>query len=755
MKYYLLLFVLFAVVHAQHKLLLSINEEEAPFALIKIEALGFQTYTDSSGVFLLPSDTLQVLEIFYLGNVIEHQLRVTDFSKGKIEIKAPEILEEMVVSATRTSKFNKNNAIKVNAISAEDINRSQACNLAEGLKFQPGLRVESDCQTCNYTQIRMNGLPGAYTQILMNGRPVFSPLLGLYGLEQIPQNMISKIEIVNGGGSVLYGSAAIGGTINIMTDLPQKSEGSLQYNYQNVAGNSDHQVFSNQSFRSKDKKWAGFLFANYRNRDAIDLNKDDFSEFPELQNIGSGLMIAYMPKVNHKIELSASYLNEERFGGDMQKSFGSEVQWAAQAEERLHNVLMTTLDYQVNINNQWSNIFYIALQHTDRQHFTGVQPDDSLELQNYLTEPPYGTSFSTTLQIGNQINFKTEKFFKSDQVFTLGVETQWDKAEDIITAYRYGIKQNINASAIYLQSDWDLSKKVNLLSGIRLNQNTLLSNLIWTPRIALLIKMNEYWRWRNSWAQGYRAPQAFDTDTHIAFAGGGISRVFLAKDIKEERSNTFLTGISFDRGSAKFRGGFGLDVFYTQLQGSFVNVNIGQDSFGLLFEKQNARNALVYGLNLSARFKWSKILETDAGLTLQKNEYSKAITYISGVPGEKSFLKAPESYAYFKIFVNAIKNTELILNYNYTGPMKVLHLAGAPEQGLDELIVSKAFNELDFKVNYTFNLKQHQLQCFSGVKNIFNSFQKQFDTTKNRDSNYIYGPMQPRTIYIGVKWEWK
>ena len=97
-------------------------------------------------------------------------------------------------------------------------------NLSEGLKFQAGLRVETDCQTCNYTQLRMNGLSGGYSQILVNGRPIFSPLTGLYGMEQLPVNLIDRIEIIRGGGSSLYGSSAIGGTVNVITKMPKKNK---------------------------------------------------------------------------------------------------------------------------------------------------------------------------------------------------------------------------------------------------------------------------------------------------------------------------------------------------------------------------------------------------------------------------------------------------------------------------------------------------------------------------------------------------
>ena len=107
----------------------------------------------------------------------------------------------------------------------------QACNLSEGLSFQPGVRLETDCQTCNYTQLRMNGLSGGYSQILINGKSIFSPLTGLYGMEQIPSNMIERIEVVRGGGSALYGSSAIGGVVNVITKFSDQNNYSVGYNY--------------------------------------------------------------------------------------------------------------------------------------------------------------------------------------------------------------------------------------------------------------------------------------------------------------------------------------------------------------------------------------------------------------------------------------------------------------------------------------------------------------------------------------------
>ena len=61
--------------------------------------------------------------------------------------------------------------------------------------------------------------------------------------------------------------------------------------------------------------------------------------------------------------------------------------------------------------------------------------------------------------------------------------------------------------------------------------------------------------------------------------------------------------------------------------------------------------------------------------------------------------------------------------------------------------------ELGFKSSYTFNLKKIEtdMQVFGGVKNIFDQYQSDFDSGKNRDSNYVYGSGTPRTYFIGLK----
>ena len=95
-----------------------------------------------------------------------------------------------------------------------------------GTACRPWVRV---CQNCGFPQVRINGLDGRYSQILVDSHPLFSALTGVYGLEQIPANMIERVEVMRGGGSALYGSSAIGGTINVITKEPKTSMAEMSH----------------------------------------------------------------------------------------------------------------------------------------------------------------------------------------------------------------------------------------------------------------------------------------------------------------------------------------------------------------------------------------------------------------------------------------------------------------------------------------------------------------------------------------------
>lgn len=732
------------------------GSEPLAFANVVIKELSKGAITNDEGVFMIndlsPGEYL--IEASFTG-YISLKRRVTISNQNvtiNFNLEEASLLDEVVITGTRTFKRKTNSPVIVNVLNSQALENVQACSLADGLKFQPGLRVETDCQTCNYTQLRMNGLAGGYSQILVNGRPIFSPLTGLYGLEQIPINMIERIETIRGGGSTLYGSSAIGGVVNIITKIPKENSFDVSNTYQSISGDaSDHIINGNTTLVSKKENSGISFFINNRKRDAYDANGDNYSELPELDNTSFGVNGFLLPTENQKLEVSFSSLHEYRYGGEM---VDTQAHLALQSEERTHDVLMGSMDYQINFNKENSSLItYVGWQQTDRDHYTGIFPDEQADIDNHLANPPYGISKTVTFQGGVQFNHRLSNFIKGDNVLTLGSEYVYDDVNDEIEAYNYLIDQTTKTYAAFFQSDWEFTPQLTLLSGVRADKHNLVDKVIFSPRVSLLYKPENNLQFRTTWSTGFRAPQAFDTDLHIAFAGGGISRISLSDDLKEERSNSWSASINYDKPMENYIFGFTLEGFYTHLRDAFYLAPLGEDNFGELFEKQNGDGATVKGLTLEVRANYNKKIQLEAGFNIQSSKFDTAVENIDGLPALRKFLRTPDNYGFATLSFMPNTKFNTSINYVYTGSMTIAHFAGAPEQVTDAYVESKPFHELGFKSSYTFNLPKWNagLELFGGVKNIFNAYQDDFDTGKNRDSNYVYGPATPRIAFVGVR----
>lgn len=730
--------------------------EHVPFASVYIEGISIGTTTDHTGHYMMID--LPVGEYVFVAKALGYstEKRSVTLVEGEVLevnfVLEEELMsvEEVVVTGTKTFKRQTESPVIVNVMNNKSLNQVQACNISEGLKFQPGLRVETDCQTCNYTQLRMNGLAGGYSQILINGRPVFSPLIGLYGMEQIPANMVERIEVVRGGGSALYGSSAIGGTVNVITRTPREGSYDVGLTTHSINGGAmDNVLTGNVNMVTRQRNAGIALFVNRRYREAYDHNGDNFSELPELRNNSFGANMFFKPRPNHKIELSFNSLSEYRYGGEM---INGQAYQAQQSEERVHNIIMGGIDYQVNFNQDNSSfIVYTAGQYTVRDHYTGIIPDDDSGIVEHNANPPYGFTDNTTFQGGTQLNHRLQDFLGGTNVVTIGLEYVHDDVLDSIpTYYTYGVDQVSNNFAGFVQSDWKVNPSLTLLAGLRADKHNLVDKTILSPRVSVLYRLKEYTQFRLTWGTGFRAPQAFDSDMHIAFAGGGVSRISLADNLEEERSNSVSASINFDKPTEHYIYGFTIEGFYTKLNDAFYLQPVGQDEFGELFEKRNGPGATVQGLTFEIRANYDKKVQLETGFTIQTSKHDEAVYNIEDLEPKEEFLRTPNDYGFATLSFTPNKRFNTSLSAIYTGSMLLTYF---PADISPEYSNTRSFTELGIKLGYTISLKTMDsgVEIFGGIKNITNAYQDDFDRGKERDSNYVYGPAQPRTIYLGIK----
>jgi outer membrane receptor for ferrienterochelin and colicins len=705
---------------------------------LEIETSKQKTLTDSLGHFTIKQAAGDIkISTQYKGQYIE-------LFTGKLadstyimqwDLASSTILNPVVITGLRYARPKMNNAVQVNILNTRALEMTQSTNLADGLCFQPGLRVETDCQTCNYTQLRMNGMGGSYSQILINNRPIFSSLMSLYGLEQIPSSLIDRVEVVRGGGSAIYGSGAVAGVVNIITKKPTKTELIFKHNSMLTAGTAADFTTSVASTQiSKDKKLGLTFMGNHRKRNAFDANGDNFSELSGLDQMGLAASGYYIPNDLNELEFNVSQLNEERIGGEMLPKPADQLQ---QSEYRNHKILMADAAYTryaPNKKSWWST--YLAGQNTRRDHYTGIDGSAG-----------WGNTKSYTYQVGLQ--GVKEIGTKRPNTFTTGAEYLHDYTFDEIKGYNYKIDQTIKSLGLYIQSDWELTKKITLLTGARLNYHSRLNSPIITPRLSFMYKIAPLQRLRLAYSNAFKAPQAFETDMHIAFAAGGISRIIIDPQLKLEKSNGLNISWDWDKQKRKIIYGFTLTGFYTHLLNPFILQESYTDSQGnqILF-RTNGASATVQGASLEFRLNYKQLIQLQSGYTLQQSQFSEPVAWSTETAAQRNFLRTPNSYGFFTLEYHPSNKWDIDLSSVFTGPMQVPHFSGAGSISQDEVKKSQPFLELNLRVAHTLSSK---CTLHLGVQNILNAYQTDFDSGKNRDSNYVYGPARPRSIYAGFK----
>ena len=720
--------------------------EPLPFSSIRIDSIDFQDVSDSNGQFVLNSLVIGEtydLKLRYLGYLPLDTVFTLTKERSLFEFSleaVPFELDEMVISGTRTNKRRLESAVAVNVVNGRTFEMTNSGTLAEGMCFQPGLRVETDCQTCNYTQLRMNGLAGSYTQILIDSRPIFSSIMSLYSLEQIPASQIDRVEVIRGGGSILYGANAIAGTVNVITKLPKNNEWSLKQSISRINQQSNDLAFQLNGTIVDDEQQKGISFyASDRNRMEYDHNGDGFSELPLLRTTSFGAKFFWTPNPVHMFEGNLWKIYSFRRGGN---AFDLPADQADQAEERDHNILAGGLNYTFKPKSRsyWANA-YLSFQDTDRRHYTGVDQSDG-----------WGNTVSNTIVSGFQLNNKWNTKL-GDQVLIAGYEYQFDYTFDEIKAYDFIIDQRIDLGGVFVQGDFSLGRKWAVVSGLRYNTHTNLDRPILTPRFNLLFKPNDLNQIRASWAKGFKPAQAFETDMHIAFSGGGISRIEVAEDLVEETSRSFNLSWDYNKANRKTIYGFTLSAFHTTLFDAFVLEEKGIDSLGnQVLLRQNGGLSVVQGVNFEGRWNYDQLFQLEAGITLQTSAYDRPIYWSEEIDGNDAFLRTPNDYGFLTLALWPASKFNTTLSAVYTGPMLVPHFGGAPELDSDELYESNRFLEVNLKFDYSM---QHlgsatDLKLSFGVQNLFNAYQDNFDSSRYRDSNFIYGPARPRSLVFSA-----
>lgn len=723
------------------------NGEHLPFYAITIKGTNHGTLTDASGHYIFRDLTPgeYTVEAYYTGYATEtKKVKVEPGKTAELNFTVrPDafLLDQVVVTSSKSELKRRNSPSLVNVLNAKTFQIVSAVSLADGLNFQPGVRVENDCQNCGFTQVRINGLDGHYSQILLNSRPVFSALTGVYGLEQIPANMIDRVEIMRGGGSALFGSSAVGGTINIITKDPVVNSANVSHTLQSIgiSGAFDNNTTLNASVVTDNNRAGIFIYGQSRYRDGYDNNGDAYTEIAQLKTQTLGARTFFKTSPNTKLTVEYHNTHEYRRGGDNLDLPPHQAMVAEQVDHNIHGGEATFDIYDSTRSNHVA--IYAAAQNTRRRSYYGSDRDPNA----------YGRTSDIVITAGAQWTHSMQRFLFLPAELVAGLEYSHNRLHDVTIGYSHDTEQRVNIYSAYVQNEWRGGDRWGFLIGARLDKHSLIHRgVIVSPRANLRFNPRRNWNLRLSLSTGFRSPQAYDEDFHVAIVGGERVVTVLAPDLKQENSRSVSISSDLYGHIAGVQTNLLVEAFYTDLSDVFALRELGQaDAAGnAVLERYNAGGARVLGATLEGKLIFPFRLQLQAGLTWQNSRYKQPEFWSDNpnVAPVRRMFRTPDVYGYLTADYDITRRLCLTATGTLTGPMLVQHLVGSGTD-VDRAVTTPTFFDLGLKISYTWRLFDRvDLRASAGIHNIFNSYQRDFDSGALRDSGYIYGPALPRSL---------
>ncbi|TPG40179.1 TonB-dependent receptor plug domain-containing protein [Flavobacterium pectinovorum] len=525
--------------------------------------------------------------------------------KQKDSIKANELSEVTVTTATRTERVLSSLPLPMTVITSEAIIKSGVTRLNEILNEQTGIILIPD--ESGFEGVQIQGLDAAYTMILIDGVPLVGRSSGVLDLSRISVGNIERIEIVKGASSALYGSEAMGGVINVITKRPKKDmfSGNLSYRYGTFNTND-----ANANLLWKKKKFAANLFANFYSTDGFDLDKSTW-----LQNVEKFHNTTIQPKIyydfseNLKLTVNNRFFNQkidnkaiiesERYTGD-----AKENEWNSQIK----------LEHRWNSRLYWEYEFYATNYKNDA--FLN-DPDNVLFEKTYynqwLVRPEIRTTWSINrdkLTAGAGLNYETldRTYFANNVKF--------------------------NSQYVYLQYDYNPTEKLNILAGFRYDNHSEYASQL-SPKLAVNYKFNTSFSLKGAVGYGYKAPDF--RQLYFDFTNPSVGYTVLGYNVAEARLDEFdsqgllssrVAGINFDEplkpeSSINFNfGGYykknklkiELNAFYNSISDLIdTGVVAAKKSGQNIFSYFNYSKVFTYGLEFNSAYEFTRDFSVSVG----------------------------------------------------------------------------------------------------------------------------------------------
>lgn len=721
--------------------------EFATVALIKTK---FGTLSDTTGAFRLnniPAGAYQ-LSVSLVGfETLRRSITLSAGQKLTLDLELKELLTnlgEVVVTGTMKEVSKLDSPVPVEVYTPIFFKRNPAPSVFDALQNINGVRPQLNCNVCNTGDIHINGLEGPYTMVLIDGMPIVSGLSTVYGLSGIPSSLIQRVEVVKGPASMLYGSEAIAGLINVITKSPEKAPAVAA----DVFSTSWGEVNADVGVRMKAGKVNSLLGVNvFYFNNPIDNNSDGFTDLTLQKRFSVFDKISFSRASNRVATLGFRYVYEDRWGGQTnwtkQERGGDQIY----GESIYTNRLEMIGTYQLPVRERL--MFSYSINSHKQDSYYGNTPymaDQKIAFGQLTLNKTYGRH---GLLFGTALRY-----------------TYYDDSTPA-TATPDGLRNEpskILLPGFFVQDEFDLADNTKLLFGGRYDRSSVHGN-IFIPRVNVKWSPDPLNTLRLTAGNGFRVVNLF-TEDHAALTGA--RSVVITEALKPEKS--WNANFNYQKLLKISDGILTLDgtLFYTYFSNRIIPDYL-TDPNKIIYSNLSGYG-VSRGFSLNFDYSTSAALKFNGGITLmdvfQMNDENGTLVKARPVLTERFNGVWAVTYTF--------KKANLSIDYtgNVYGPM-ILPTLGpldprpsqSPWWSLQNIQLTKKFGE--------------QWELYGGVKNLlnylppanaiarpFDPFDKQvkFDasgqvipTADNPyaltfDPNYVYAPNQGIRGFLGVRY---
>jgi outer membrane receptor for ferrienterochelin and colicins len=436
-------------------------------------------------------------------------------------------LDQIVITATRTERKLGNIAVPVQIITKQSIRNAGMVRLNDVLSEQTGLYITSSGATSSAgggvfgNGVQIQGLSPDYTLILLDGEPIIGRQGGVIDLTRLSVTNIKRIEIVKGPSSSLYGSEAMGGVVNIISEQAKAKRLDAGFRYGRF-----NAMDANLTAAFREKNWGLQMFGNRNSSSGYDLDRNQPGKTVDPFYNYTGQLRSHLDITSKtRAALSARYFYED------QSNYFTTIDLVSGAPVSISgNGVIRDLNLNPIITHQFASQVKSSLRlyfsrYEYEQNLVN-QDDKSLYYSDYFRQDYYRAENQTDLTIKNHF-------------LSFGAGMVWEK----LNTNRYAGERVNQNKYFFAQDDWRFNEKITAIGGFRFDNNTAYQSRL-SPKLALHYKAGAKLSFTASYGSGFKAPdfrQLFLNFLNTA-AGGyviyGANEITLADIERQKQEGT-------------------------------------------------------------------------------------------------------------------------------------------------------------------------------------------------------------------------